>query len=647
MLELEFGRRDVLRATGSGVVGSATLSGLTAADDHRAPAGTTVYVVSGTDTLHALDAATGEERWAFEGLALPTDRMNRCASPTVVDGTVYVGQYAVDAETGDEVWETAAPITTSSTVVDGTVYGCSRGFEGLYALDAATGAEAWSFDETYGNVAAPAVADGTVFVTSHRSLGPHRLDAVDAATGASEWTYRSSTGRLRTSPTVVDGAVYVGSVTGLDAVDVGTGKRLSSWGAAPSTAVLGAPVVSDDTVYFGAIGTAEEDFADAWLLAADATSGSLPRGWTRDGAGVADPEDRLVSSPTSRGGTIFVGCDDGTLYAFNDLVGTTEWAFTEPSGAVRSSPTVFGCTVYVGADDGTVYAVDAGTGERRWAFDAPADAVASSPTAVADPSDGHSAGSRVADGTLGHHDRDAASAHVDRASLEVVGAETGEPTSESGGSPIVVATLRNAGDRAEIQEVQLALDGDTVATEERGLTGCRRGRVLFQDVGPLDLRSGVDYTVSTDDDATSGVLLQPGSFEVVDVDPVDPATEKGGTIEVSATLRNAGEAPADTTAEWGIYGDLFGREGWWIQAEEPVELEGGASTSVTFDVDLPDFDPGEYECGVFVGGDATKGALTVESDSIGSGAGVGVVGTLAALGGARRLLERRSASGDP
>jgi outer membrane protein assembly factor BamB len=90
-----------------------------------------------------VDAATGEQEWAF---TQPSDEVD--SSPTVADGTVYVGSYdsnlyAVDAATGSQEWAFTQPsdeVFSSPTVADGTVYVGSGGFgdgDGtLYAVDA-------------------------------------------------------------------------------------------------------------------------------------------------------------------------------------------------------------------------------------------------------------------------------------------------------------------------------------------------------------------------------------------------------------------------------------------------------------------------------------------------------------------------------
>ncbi len=70
------------------------------------------------------------------------------------------------------------------------------------------------------------------------------------------------------------------------------------------------------------------------------------------------PTDDFVQSSAAIGadGTVYVGSQDGNLYAINPG-GTQKWAF-DIGSAVKSSPAIgFDGTIYVGADDGKVYAI--------------------------------------------------------------------------------------------------------------------------------------------------------------------------------------------------------------------------------------------------------------------------------------------------
>jgi eukaryotic-like serine/threonine-protein kinase len=75
----------------------------------------------------------------------------------------------------------------------------------------------------------------------------------------------------------------------------------------------------------------------------------------------------VVSSPAIVDGVIYVGSNDGNLYAIDQQTGAKKWAFT--TGArVASSPAVDRGLVYFNSYDGNFYAVDTATGKLRWKF---------------------------------------------------------------------------------------------------------------------------------------------------------------------------------------------------------------------------------------------------------------------------------------
>jgi outer membrane protein assembly factor BamB len=88
------------------------------------------------------------------------------------------------------------------------------------------------------------------------------------------------------------------------------------------------------------------------------------------------------NAPTVVDGTVYVGSDDGNVYALDASSGTEEWSFTT-GGQVASAPTVVDGTVYVGSTDNNVYALDAATGNEEWSYSTGNDVKESSPT-VAD-----------------------------------------------------------------------------------------------------------------------------------------------------------------------------------------------------------------------------------------------------------------------
>ena len=248
-----------------------------------------------------------------------------------------------DSDPGTEEWvfKTENGVYASPTVVDGTVYVGSKD-SNLYAVDGATGTEKWIF-ETGGRVyASPTVVDGTVYVGSK----DNNLYAVDVATGTEEWTFETES-KIYTSPTVVDGTVYVGSTdNNLYAVDRATGTK--EWIFETGGGVNASPTVVDATVYVGS--------RDNNLYAVDRITGTEE--WVFETASEEWSGSGVDASPTVVNGTVYVGSKDNNLYAVDVATGTEEWIF-ETGGEINASPTVVDGTVYVGSVDNNLYAITA------------------------------------------------------------------------------------------------------------------------------------------------------------------------------------------------------------------------------------------------------------------------------------------------
>jgi parallel beta-helix repeat protein len=73
----------------------------------------------------------------------------------------------------------------------------------------------------------------------------------------------------------------------------------------------------------------------------------------------------VESSPAVADGTVFIGSNDGNVYALDQHTGAHIWNYTT-GGAVKSSPAVADGRVYVGSDDFNVYCLDASTGAEIW-----------------------------------------------------------------------------------------------------------------------------------------------------------------------------------------------------------------------------------------------------------------------------------------
>ena len=76
---------------------------------------------------------------------------------------------------------------------------------------------------------------------------------------------------------------------------------------------------------------------------------------------------QTVSSPVIANGKLYIGAEDGNLYAFDLPSRKLAWLYHAGAG-IGSTPAVADGIVYALARDGRLHAVDAQTGARRWEF---------------------------------------------------------------------------------------------------------------------------------------------------------------------------------------------------------------------------------------------------------------------------------------
>ncbi len=144
------------------------------------------------------------------------------------------------------------------------------------------------------------------------------------------------------------------------------------WSFQTEGPIFGSAMLSEDVIYIGS--------DDGNLYALDAVGGELA--WKFATQGI------VRSTPAVDNGLVYFASDDGYLYAINAQDGQKVWStdignFIEreiredlgnspaPTGYdyVQSSPVVADGIVYVGSTDGKVYALAADTGAVKWTFE--------------------------------------------------------------------------------------------------------------------------------------------------------------------------------------------------------------------------------------------------------------------------------------
>jgi outer membrane protein assembly factor BamB len=216
----------------------------------------------------------------------------------------------------------------------------------------------WSHATGDAVLSSPTVVNGVVYIGSEDG----EVYALNASTGAKRWSYATG-GSILSSPTVVNGVVYIGSFdANVYALDAATGAKL--WNYATGSAISSSPAVVNGVVYVGSL--------DNSVYAIDASTGA--KLWNYPTAGA------VTSSPAVVSGVVYVGSFDTNLYALEASTGAKLWSYAT-AGTVTSSPAVVNGVVYVGSLGGNLYAVKAANGAWLWTYTA-VSGISSSPAVV-------------------------------------------------------------------------------------------------------------------------------------------------------------------------------------------------------------------------------------------------------------------------
>jgi eukaryotic-like serine/threonine-protein kinase len=277
--------------------------------------------------------------------------------PLLADGILYTGSgdgvlYAVDAETGEQLWsEDGFGQLESTGAIAGDMIITGGYNQTVKALDRITGDKRWSYTTGYGIQGAPLIVDDRVYIATD-----HEVYALDLESGGLIWKVSTGTeGAYMGAPAYVNGVIYTTGGKLLLALEAESGREL--WRTQKDEMFLG-PTVANGLVYVGNF--------DRKLYAFDQASGE--ERWSYAG------EDVFWSSLAASEDKIFAG-NDRTVYALDAQTGAVLWSFDAESHSV-SEPLVSDGVVYVSDSSHEfprgprhLYALDAKTGERLWAFE--------------------------------------------------------------------------------------------------------------------------------------------------------------------------------------------------------------------------------------------------------------------------------------
>jgi outer membrane protein assembly factor BamB len=246
---------------------------------------------------------------------------------------------------------------------DQNIYGLAAGGgaiyvaadDGVYALAASDGAIHWFQPKLTTSIYdVPVLAGDTLYVGAEDSNLNHVLAALNSADGSIRWTAPMSDS-ISSTPAISSDLIFVRDSKALHALRA-DGSPLwqlpipeGSLASNEST-----PVIAGGVVYVGSGANA--------FYALDARSGAVL--WR------VPLKAPVLSSPTVANGLVYFGTSfgDAAVIALNIADGSQRWRVVDGdgTGAVDSSPVVAAGTVYIGSDQGVVYALDAATGKARW-----------------------------------------------------------------------------------------------------------------------------------------------------------------------------------------------------------------------------------------------------------------------------------------
>lgn len=279
--------------------------------------------------LVALNARTGRELWrapfgSQRAERLPiADQNSRwdhySASAAIDDNFIAIPSrdgcvHALDARNGARRWRTCTEDVLTGTPAlthDAVLFG---GMDGnAYALARATGGELWRRNLSMPLPRDAVIANGAVLFGSRT----YDLSALDAQTGEPAWTRYFWFSWVDAAPALADGVIYIGASDGLQvqALDARNGARI--WRARVPGWSWGRPGIGRETIYAGAVGGQYSGVRRGGLVAIDRVTGE--RRWIIPSEEAAEGETYgFAAAPAVAGDRVFAADLTGAIFAFRD-----------------------------------------------------------------------------------------------------------------------------------------------------------------------------------------------------------------------------------------------------------------------------------------------------------------------------------------
>lgn len=338
--------------------------------------GDTLYVSINAGKMAALNASDFSLIWEF-----PEDDTFGCGereesdhdlraiygTPVIDDGRVYLGAYdgnvyAVDAETGDCIWESHKPVVGEQTTdveaqcnrePDGPIIGGVALVEGLlyvgsddgqlYGIDVETGAVRACVDMGAAVWSTPLLVEERLYVATMDGA-VWAVSTVRAGDPEPAKLFETSAALLTDLVRAGDNLLAGGMDEKLFAIDISTGSK--SWEFSGGNWFWGRPVLDGDTVYATDL--------DGKVYAINADDGSAA--WESNSF---TAEEAIRAGPLLLDGTLVIADRDGNIYSLNAATGNvTKESLAIIEKRVLANPIEFDGAALVVAQDGSLYRVE-------------------------------------------------------------------------------------------------------------------------------------------------------------------------------------------------------------------------------------------------------------------------------------------------
>ncbi len=290
-----------------------------------------VYFACDNGYLFKLDRRSGKEIWRYDLGDARVSRVPpnphvydydwRAAAPLLVEATIYIGSgadsfHAVDAVTGKPVWRVASNAAIRNAAVRhgrNVVFATMEGW--VCAVDLLTGREAWSFKRATAYTSGPAVFEDAVIVGNRGS----RFRALEANSGTELWSQSFLGSWIESTAVFRDDRGYVGSgdLFLVSSFNPMTGKPF--WRTDVGGWVLQRPALTEHLVLVGVSAANRRDRAlrrqNGSITALDRSTGRILWAWSMPewpGAFLRG----FFAAPVVVEKTVLAAGLDGTLYAF-------------------------------------------------------------------------------------------------------------------------------------------------------------------------------------------------------------------------------------------------------------------------------------------------------------------------------------------